>query len=152
MACELSESFSFLTDVDGEDILNVIRDEHPQTIALILCYLTQAQGAIVISGMPPERQLNVIRRAASMRRVNVDVIRIIAYELKCYLDDNDFVNTDGLTSVASILNDVEFGLQQNILANLSQDDPELVQEIKQSMRLDTALKQMQAAGSITINK
>ena len=61
--------FGFLQKVDSQNLLTFIIDEHPQTIALILCHLPAAQAADVISGLPAERQLSVVRRVATMENV-----------------------------------------------------------------------------------
>lgn len=52
--------FGFLKDVDPQNLLTFINDEHPQTIALILSHLAPAYGAQVIAGLSAERQLAVI--------------------------------------------------------------------------------------------
>ena len=47
--------FEFVRKTDPSQLLNFIQDEHPQTIALILSYLSAAQSALIISAFhrPP---------------------------------------------------------------------------------------------------
>ena len=45
--------FGFLQKVDSQNLLTFIIDEHPQTIALILCHLPPRQAAEIIGGLPP---------------------------------------------------------------------------------------------------
>ena len=55
--------FEFIRKTDAAQLLNFIQDEHPQTIALILSYLSSAQAAIIVSALPPDRQADEIGRA-----------------------------------------------------------------------------------------
>src|SRR5262245_35720349 len=52
--------FGFLQNVDSQNLLAFLIDEHPQTIALILSHLPPAYGAEIVSNLPSERQLAVI--------------------------------------------------------------------------------------------
>ena len=48
--------FEFVRKTDPSQLLNFIQDEHPQTIALILSYLSAAQSALIVSALPPDRR------------------------------------------------------------------------------------------------
>lgn len=58
--------FEFVRKTDPSQVLNFIQDEHPQTIAMILSYLTPAQAAMIISALSPEVQADVAKRIATM--------------------------------------------------------------------------------------
>ena len=60
--------FAFLRQVDSQNILTYIIDEHPQTIALILSHLPAGSGAEILAGLPSDRQLLVVQRIAAMAR------------------------------------------------------------------------------------
>ena len=49
--------FEFVRKADASQILNFIQDEHPQTIALILSYLSSQQAAMIIAALTPDRQM-----------------------------------------------------------------------------------------------
>ena len=66
--------FAFLKQVDPQNLLTFINDEHPQTIALILSHLAPAYGAQVIAGLPTERQIAVISRIAHMGQTSPEII------------------------------------------------------------------------------
>ena len=53
--------FEFVRKTDASQLLNFIQDEHPQTIAMILSYLTSAQSAMVLGALPPEKQADVAK-------------------------------------------------------------------------------------------
>ena len=46
--------FEFVRKTDASQLLNFIQDEHPQTIALILSYLSSSQASVIISALTPE--------------------------------------------------------------------------------------------------
>lgn len=54
--------FEFIRKTDPAQLLNFIQDEHPQTIALILSYLSSGQASAVISQLPLEKQADVAKR------------------------------------------------------------------------------------------
>ena len=54
--------FEFVRKTDASQLLNFIQDEHPQTIALIMSYLSPAQSSMILSALPPERQADVAKR------------------------------------------------------------------------------------------
>ena len=66
--------FEFIRKTEASQILNFIQDEHPQTIALILSYLSSTQAAGIISTLTPDKQTDVAKRIALMDRTSPDVI------------------------------------------------------------------------------
>ena len=48
--------FEFVRKTDPSQLLNFIQDEHPQTIAMILSYLTAAQAALIKIGRASFRE------------------------------------------------------------------------------------------------
>ena len=56
--------FDFARKTDPSQLLNFIQNEHPQTIALIMAYLTPEQSAAIISNLPADRQVEVSKRIA----------------------------------------------------------------------------------------
>src|SRR6476620_9676342 len=67
--------FGFLRNVDSQNLLTNIIDEHPQTIALIMSHLPANIGAEILAGLPEGRRLSVVRRVATMGRTNPDIIK-----------------------------------------------------------------------------
>jgi flagellar motor switch protein FliG len=128
--------FGFLQKVDSQNLLTFIIDEHPQTIALILCHLPPAQAADVISGLPPERQVSVIRRVATMAQTSPDIIQEVEHGLErrmASVMSQQFENAGGVSSVAEILNVIDRATERSLLENLAQENAELVEEIRRLM-------------------
>ena len=80
--------FEFVRKTEPSQLLNFIQDEHPQTIAMILSYLSSAQAAMVLGALPPEKQADVARRIAQMDRTSPDVIKQVekVHQLRIYRD------------------------------------------------------------------
>jgi flagellar motor switch protein FliG len=128
--------FGFLKKVDPQNLLTFIIDEHPQTIALVLSHLPPAYGAEIVKGLPPERQLSVVRRIAHMGQTNPEVIHEVERGLEsrmASLMQQSFEKAGGVNSVAEILNVSDRAIERTLLESLAQDDPELVEEIRRLM-------------------
>ncbi|MFV1964503.1 MAG: flagellar motor switch protein FliG [Pirellulaceae bacterium] len=128
--------FGFLKQVDPQNLLTFINDEHPQTIALILCHLPPAYGAQVIAGLKPDRQLPVIRRIANMGQTSPEILEQVEQGLEmrmAALVSQSYENTGGVPTVADILNVSERATERALLENLAQEDPDLVEDIRRLM-------------------
>ncbi len=128
--------FGFLQKVDSQNLLTFIIDEHPQTIALVLCHLPPSQAADIISGLPTERQLSVIRRVATMSQTSPEIIHEVEKGLEnrmAVVMSQSFENAGGVGSVAEILNVTDRTTERSLLENLAQEDPDLVEEIRRLM-------------------
>ena len=128
--------FGFLNKVDSQNLLTFIMDEHPQTIALILTHLPSGQAAEVLAGLPSARQLAVIRRIATMGQTNPDIIREVERGLELRMSSvmsHSFENAGGVEAVAEVLNVTDRATERALLENLSQEDPDLVEEIRRLM-------------------
>jgi flagellar motor switch protein FliG len=128
--------FGFLQKVDAQNLLTFIIDEHPQTIALILSHLPSQQASEIISGLPIERQLAVIRRVATMGQTSPEIIKEVERGLEHRMSSvmsQQFENAGGVSSVAEILNVIDRATERSLLENLSQEDPDLVEEIRRLM-------------------
>ena len=62
--------FEFIRKTEPSQVLNFIQDEHPQTIAMILSYLSAGQASLIIGALPPEKQADVAKRIAMMDRTS----------------------------------------------------------------------------------
>lgn len=128
--------FGFLQHVDSQNLLTFIIDEHPQTIALILSHLPPQYGAEIIAGLPSERQLAVIRRVATMGQTNPEIIQEVERGLEVRMSSvmsQQFEKAGGVPTVAEILNVTDRATERNLLENLAQEDPDLVEEIRRLM-------------------
>ena len=66
--------FGFIKKVDPQTLLQFIGEEHPQTIALLLCHLPTNYAAEVLAGLPLPKQIEVIRRVATIGRTSPEAV------------------------------------------------------------------------------
>src|SRR4051812_44564587 len=128
--------FGFLRNVDSQNLLTYIIDEHPQTIALIMSHLPANFGAEILAGLPEARRLPVIRRIATMGRTNPDIIREVEKGLERRMSSvmsQSFENAGGVGAVAEMLNVSDRATERTLLDSLKEEDPELVDEIRRLM-------------------
>ncbi len=128
--------FEFVRKTDASQLLNFIQDEHPQTIALILSYLSAPQSALIISALPPDRQADVARRIAVMDRTSPDIIKEVERVLETKLAslvNQDYTIIGGVDAVVEILNTVDRGTEKHIMETLEIEEPELADEIRKKM-------------------
>ena len=128
--------FEFIRKTEASQLLNFIQDEHPQTIALILSYLSASQAAMIVSALPPERQADVAKRIALMDRTSPDVVKEVERILETKLSslvNQDYTVIGGVDSVVDILNTVDRSTEKHIMETLEIDEPELAEEIRKKM-------------------
>jgi len=128
--------FSFLRQVDSQNILTYVIDEHPQTIALILSHLPPNAGAEILAGLPSDRQLLVVQRIASMGQTSPEIIEEVERGLERRMSSvmsQSFENAGGVGAVAEMLNVSDRATERTLLENLSQEAPDLVEEIRRLM-------------------
>jgi flagellar motor switch protein FliG len=128
--------FEFIKKTDASQLLNFIQDEHPQTIALILSYLSPGQSAIILGALPPEKQADVARRIATMDRTSPDVVKEVEKVLESKLSslvNQDYTIIGGVDAVVEILNTVDRGTEKHIMETLEVEEPELADEIRKKM-------------------
>lgn len=128
--------FEFLRKTDASQLLNFIQDEHPQTIALILSYLSSGQSSTIISSLAPDKQADVAKRIAQMDRTSPDVIKEVEKVLErklASLVNQDYTIVGGVDSIVEILNTVDRGTEKHIMETLEIENPELADEIRRKM-------------------
>lgn len=128
--------FEFVRKTDASQMLNFIQEEHPQTIALILSYLSSSQASSIISALPPDKQADVAKRIAQMDRTSPDVIKEVERVLERKLSslvNQDYTMVGGVDSIVSILNTVDRGTEKHIMETLEIEEPELADEIRRKM-------------------
>ena len=128
--------FEFVRKTDPSQVLNFIQDEHPQTIAMILSYLTSAQAAMIMSALSPEVQADVAKRIATMDRTSPDVIKEVERVLERKLSsliNQDYTIVGGVDAIVGILNTVDRSTEKHIMESLEIEEPELADEIRKKM-------------------
>jgi flagellar motor switch protein FliG len=128
--------FTFVRKADPKQFTNLIAQEHPQTIALILAYLDPEQASEILSSLPDEQQADIARRIALMDRTSPEVLKLVENVLREKLSSvvqQDFAVAGGIQALVDILNNADRATEKLILEELEKDDPKLADEIRKRM-------------------
>jgi len=128
--------FDFARKADPAQLFNFIQGEHPQTISLIMAYLQPDQAAIILSALPPEQQVEVAIRLATMDRTNPEALNevesVLEKRLASYITQ-DSTTAGGIQAAVEILNRVDRATEKTIMDSLDETDPELAETIRKRM-------------------
>ena len=128
--------FEFVRKADTMQIVHLIANENPQTIALLLSYLEPKKASGVLAALSGEMQVEVVMRMANMESVIPEYIReaeMILEQRLAKMGMSDQTTVGGLDAVVKIINSVDRGTEKNILESLDIIDPDLSENIKKSM-------------------
>ncbi|MBW2619563.1 MAG: flagellar motor switch protein FliG [Deltaproteobacteria bacterium] len=128
--------FESLRDVDPRVLANFIRNEHPQTVSLIIAHLDSSMAAEVLSEFPENLQTDVILRVAELDTVPAQMVEEIEQVLREEIAAMGTVGAKklgGAQTVAEILNQVDQATENAILAKIEEDKMELANEIRKLM-------------------
>ncbi|MCH5207898.1 MAG: flagellar motor switch protein FliG [Oscillospiraceae bacterium] len=131
-----SKSFDFVRKADYKNLLAIVQNEHPQTIALILSYARADQASAILSELPKEKRVEVVERIATMDRASPDVVKSIESSLEkkfAMLASTDSMEVGGINYVAEIMNNVDRATEKYIFDELGARDQKLADLIKQKM-------------------
>jgi flagellar motor switch protein FliG len=130
------QPFSSLRKTDPKHLVNFIANEHPQTIALILCYLDPEQAAMVLGALPQEKQADIAKRVATMETTSPEIVKEVEAVLDQKLStvvEEKFTSAGGVQSIVDILNRVDRSTERLIIETLEQENPELADDIRNRM-------------------
>ncbi|NFN87057.1 flagellar motor switch protein FliG [Clostridium sporogenes] len=128
--------FAIARKADSSQLLNTISNEHPQTIALVLCYMQSDKAGQILSSLPEELQSEVAYRIATMSATSPMVVKEIEKVLDSKLSSvvrSDATTIGGVSTIVDILNQVDRTTEKNITEGLQREDAELAEKIKESM-------------------
>lgn len=131
-----TKAFDFIRKADYKNLLMMLQNEHPQTIALILSYSRADQASQIIAELPKKLQIDVIERIAKLDRASPEIINIVEATLErkfSSIISVDLMELGGVNYIADIMNHVDRGTEKHIFDELNNIDPALSTEIKKLM-------------------
>lgn len=130
-----TRAFEFVRKADYKNLLTIVQNEHPQTIALILSYARADQASQILAELPKDRRIDVVERIANLDRANPEVIRIVEEVLAKKFESVvvDTVEIGGVNYMADIMNHVDRGTEKQVFDELYTRDPKLADEIRKRM-------------------
>jgi len=147
--------FQKIKRLDPKTIANFIRNEHPQTIAIILAHLSTSQTAGVMSELPPALQPELIHRMAELENVPHAIVEEIDQAIQGgygMMKDAEGLKRGGVRFVAEVLNQVDSSIQNNILKDIEEQKQGLADDIRRLMFVFEDLIQVDDRGIMVILK
>lgn len=145
----------FLRTADARILANVLRGEHPQTIALVLSILSVKKACDLVSYLPEKVHREVVTRMAYLEKVDKKIIEEVENVLKEQLESLGSVEgrqLGGVEVVASILNQMDRKLEGELLGKIEEADPNLAERIRQLMFTFEDLMKIDDKGMQTLLK
>jgi len=135
-SADQSEGLEAMKWMDPDTISAFLRNEHPQTTALVLAHLESAQAAQVLGRLKPAVQPEVIMRMTNLDRVSPTVLKDLNQVLKEELISAASTQSEtlgGTQAVAEIMNNVDKGTEASIFESMEEINPSVVEEIRERM-------------------
>jgi flagellar motor switch protein FliG len=128
--------FDALQRADPQQLATFIRNEHPQTVALILSHLGGTQAARLLRSLPAEIRAEVVKRMATLDQIAPEIVSriatVVGRKLKS-LGDLNRQSYGGVRAVADIVNRLDQNDSKDILEAVETADPALGETIRQLM-------------------
>ncbi len=122
--------------MDGRAVADMIRNEHPQIIAIVLSYLDSDQSAEVLSFLPERMRGETVQRIACLESINPDALdeldRILEQQFAGSNKSKASV-VGGLKRAADILNLMDSASEGAILDQIREHDEALGSRIQELM-------------------
>jgi len=129
--------FDFIRRCDSAQVLHLLGQEMPQTIAVVLSFMEATKAAVLLKNFPREIQSEVAKRIALLDAVEPETIReiekILEKKLSSMSHDEGWTYSGGVESIVEILNLVDRSTENQIIETLEDEDPELAEEIKKRL-------------------
>jgi len=131
-----SANLDSLELIDPRTLAGFIRNEHPQTIALILAHLEAVKFGEVLKLLPENLHTEILLRVANLDAVAPELIDEIEDVLRQEVQAMGSISTDklgGVEAIADMLNLMDKATEEELLDNLEERDPDLAEQIRQLM-------------------
>ena len=118
-------------------VAGLLEREHPQTLALVLSTQSPEHASAIIAHLPEDKRPDVIHRIATLDKVSPAVIdqieEALSNEIGIVVSAQEQRQLGGLKKVVDILDNMTDNIDSEILENLEEVDPEMVEDIRKMM-------------------
>jgi len=122
-----------LERTDPEQLARFVRDEHPQTIALLLSQLKPAQAAAILAALPSDLAADAAHRVAKLERITPEVVDKVAGSIGRKMSEVETVKREpclGMKAVSDLFNQLRPEDSDRILDDVAKKDEEMATSIR----------------------
>lgn len=129
------ELLSKLSAVPPQHLVELVRNENPQAIALLLGLLPPSHGAVILNELSPELRSEVALRLLITEPPPEEVLETLRRSIQDAIAPaaRGTARFNGLQVLTQILSNLSREVMQEILANLERQNPELAERVQQAM-------------------
>ncbi len=131
-----SQGLEALKWMTPKSVAELIQNEHPQIIAIILSYLESDMSAEVLTAFPEKVRSDILMRIATLEGVQPAAMRELNDTLETQLKGSSGVQSSaigGVKAAADILNFIDSSAESAIMEKVKEIDEDLGQEIQDLM-------------------
>lgn len=117
-------------------VAGLLEKEHPQTVSLVLSTQHVGHASEILSHLPEEIRADVVYRIAKIEKVSSEVITKIEDALHREIGlvgTKKQSQVGGVDKVVDILNNLKNSMDADILDDIEENDPDMVEEIRKRM-------------------
>ena len=122
--------------MSSREVVDIVQDEHPQIIAIVLAYLDSAQAAEVIEKLPEEMRADIVMRVARLTDIQQSALAEIESLIASKSVDTSVGGTrkvGGDKVAAGIVNALKADRGEQILEQIKEKNEELSERIQEMM-------------------
>src|SRR5664280_313951 len=141
-----------LSNVQEEVLANYLKNEYPQTIAVVLSKLKPEHSARVLAILPEDMALDVVNRMLKMEAVQKEVIERVEQTLRTEFMSNlsQTRRRDAHEVMAEIFNNFDRQTETRFITSLEEENRESAERIKALMFTFDDLVKLDAASAQTL--
>ncbi|MEE4277797.1 MAG: flagellar motor switch protein FliG [Halieaceae bacterium] len=135
--------------MDAGAVADIIGEEHPQIIAIVLASLDEEQAAAVLKELPQEQRADIVRRVATLETIDPAAMEELDRVLEKQLGKTTKTaprTVNGMASAAAIMNSVDSDLEGAVMDALRERDADLTDRISELMFVFEDLKDLDDRG------
>ena len=122
--------------MDARSIAELVQDEHPQIVALIVSYLDYGLASDVLGLLDLNLQSEVITRIATLEMVDPEALKELEKVMQRKFKANTSLRSSqvgGVKAAAKIMNFTKEAMERRILSDVKKVDKDLMQAIQDNM-------------------
>ena len=129
-----SVPFGFLAKAGAARMAEALKDEHPQTLALVAACLPAGASAQMLDRLPLRTQTDVVRRLATLDAMPPETVARIEKALESrFAGRREKEAAGGFQSAASVLSRALPETSRRVLAALDENDPDLAARLRDEL-------------------